>query len=101
MEKDLVLNGVVLGQYSFDNDKFYEVVQKEYIDRGLNFLQFNGRLGGVPEETALEWVKFLVENKIYFGCAHLHGRGTDRNKDPNPIEHPTFASKTLYKKLRC
>ena len=95
-----MLHGVVLGEYAFDNDKFYDVIRENYIDKGLNFVQFHGRFGGVPRETAIEWVKFLVENKLYFGCSYAHGRGTDRNKDPNPTEYPSFADKEFYQELK-
>jgi len=100
MEKDLVLHGVVLGEYAFDNDKFYDVIRENYIDKGLNFLQFHGRFGGIDEKTALEWVQFLVDNEIYFGCGYAHGRGTDRRKDPNPTKNPSFGSKELFEKIK-
>ncbi len=102
MEKDFITHGVVLGEYDFDNDKFYEVVQRDYIDKGLNFLQFHGRFGGVDEKTALEWAKFLADNEIYFACGYAHGRGlSDRKKDPKPAtENPCFVGKDFYKKIQ-
>jgi len=81
-------------------NKSHCVVKRDYIDKGLNFLQFHGRFGGVPEETAIEWIKYLVDNKIYFSCAYYHGRGTDRTKDPNPTEYPCFISEDFFDKVK-
>ncbi len=70
MERDIVLNGVHLGEHGFDPEKVIDEIYERCVKPGLNFVTirpgYMGRREEIPQKYFLEWAKYLAENKIYF-----------------------------------
>lgn len=67
MEKDIVLNGIHIGEHSFDKEKIEEEIYERCIKPGLNFVILRPlREKNIPQEYFVKWAKYLAENKIYF-----------------------------------
>ena len=68
MEKDMIINGFRIGEYSFDPDKVIEEVEMKYSE-GMNLaaLSTNHFKGdAIPQHYFIEWAKYFTERKIYF-----------------------------------
>lgn len=66
MKKDLILNGANIGEMSFDKDNMIAEIKSRCVDGGFNFLSIRPRGTYIEQESILDWVKYLAENKIYF-----------------------------------
>ncbi len=66
MGKDIVLNGINIGELSFDKENMMNEIKTRCIDKGFNFVSIRPRGEAVEQECFVEWAKYLAENKIYF-----------------------------------
>ncbi len=66
MERDIVLNGIHIGEHSFEPDKVIDEIYERCVKPGLNFVTIRTRTDRVPQHYFIEWAKYLAENKIYF-----------------------------------
>jgi len=66
MEKDLVINGIHIGEHSFDVDKVIDEINERCVKKGLNFVTIRTRSTPVPQEAFIKWAEYLAEHKIYF-----------------------------------
>jgi len=70
LERDIILNGVHIGEHSFDPDKVIDEINERCIKRGLNFVTirpgYKQNRKQVPQHYFIEWAKYLAEHKIYF-----------------------------------
>ena len=68
MEKDIILNGVHIGEHSFEPDAVIQEIYERCVKPGHNFVTIRiGRSKAlIPQETILKWVSYMAENKIYF-----------------------------------
>lgn len=66
MDKDIVLNGVHIGEHSFEPDKVIEEINERCIKPGFNFVTIRTRYERLPQETFIKWAEYLAKNKIYF-----------------------------------
>ncbi len=70
MKRDIVLNGVHIGEHGFDPEKVIDEIYERCIKPGLNFVTirtgYMGRRKEVPQEYFIRWAKYMAENKIYF-----------------------------------
>ncbi|MBE6966541.1 MAG: hypothetical protein E7441_10980 [Ruminococcaceae bacterium] len=70
MNKDIVLNGVHIGEHGFDPDKVIDEIYERCVKPGLNFVTirpgYMGRRIPIPQHYFIEWAKYMAENKIYF-----------------------------------
>ncbi len=73
MKRELILNGFRIGEYTLSNEEFYQVFEQKYRD-GMNYVGIStnicderDELGSpFPQETFIEWAKFLTDKKMYF-----------------------------------
>ena len=66
MNGDIVLNGIHIGEHSFDPDKVIDEIYERCIKPGLNFVTIRTRTERIPQHYFIEWAKYLADNKIYF-----------------------------------
>ena len=73
MEKDIVLNGIHIGEHSFVLDGIIDEIYERVIKPGHNFVTIRTNLRGpknevlgIPQEYFIKWAEYLAENKIYF-----------------------------------
>ena len=66
MNRDIVLNGIHIGEHSFDVAGIIQEIRDRVIAQGLNFVTIRTRAASIPQEAFIEWAKFMAENKIYF-----------------------------------
>lgn len=66
MEYDRILNGVHIGEHSFDPAKVIDEIRQRCIEPGFNFVTIRTKRDAVPQHYFLEWAEFLKEHKIYF-----------------------------------
>ncbi len=66
MERDLILNGINIGETGFDKERVLVEIKERCIDAGYNFVSIRPRGEYIPQESFIEWAKYLAENKIYF-----------------------------------
>ncbi|MBE6965335.1 MAG: hypothetical protein E7441_04790 [Ruminococcaceae bacterium] len=72
MERDIILNGVHVGEHSFVPDKILDELRERVVEPGFNFVSIRPRRGGeIPQEFYIEWAKYLAENKIYFAFLYM------------------------------
>ncbi len=66
MERDLVINGIRIGEYEFIPENVIDEIQEKCIDQGMNYVAFS--IGTAKPELAYfeKWAEFLRDNKIYF-----------------------------------
>ena len=68
MERDIIMNGVHIGEHSFEPDKVIEEIYERCVVSGLNFVTIRTQREIVPQHYFIEWARYLAENKIYFIC---------------------------------
>ncbi len=92
MEKDLVLNGVHIGEHGFDPEKVIDEITERCIKPELNFVtirpRYHGRRDPIAQRYFIEWAKFLSENKIYFVFLYtvqFAPEGKDSQLEPETI----------------
>lgn len=69
MENDRILNGIHIGEHSFDPDRVISEIYERAVIPGYNFVTIRPRLPGgeaVPQHYFIDWAKYLAEHKIYF-----------------------------------
>ena len=68
MEKDIILNGIHIGEHSFEPDAVIEEIYQRCVKPGHNFVTIRtSRCKDViPPEVFCKWAQYLAENKIYF-----------------------------------
>ena len=66
MKKDIILNGVQIGEHGFVPEKIIEEIKERCVDYGFNFASLRPRGDAFPQEYFIKWAKYLAENKIYF-----------------------------------
>ena len=70
MERDIVLNGIHIGEHNFKAENMIEELYNRCVKPGYNFVTirpfYMGRRDELPQEYYIEWAKYLAENKIYF-----------------------------------
>ena len=70
MDKDIVLNGVHIGEHGFDPEKVIDEIYERCVKPGLNFVTirpgYMGRRIPIPQHYFVEWARYMAENKIYF-----------------------------------
>ena len=70
MERDLVLNGFRIGEYSLDYDEFFRVFEQKYSE-GMNYVCISTGVAGkagieFSQQDFIDWAKFLTDKKVYF-----------------------------------
>ena len=66
MKKELILNGVHIGELGFDKEHIIEEIKERCIVPGFNFVTIRPPLEEISQQSFIEWAKYLAENKIYF-----------------------------------
>lgn len=74
MDKNLILNGVHIGEHGFDVDNIIDELYERVVKPGYNFVTLrplNARdEKGLPrdldQEYYIKWARYLAENKVYF-----------------------------------
>lgn len=66
MERDIVLNGIHIGEHSFDPAHVIDEINERCIKPGYNMVTIRTRREQVPQETFIEWARYLTAHKIYF-----------------------------------
>ncbi|MBQ2840392.1 MAG: hypothetical protein IJE70_03505 [Oscillospiraceae bacterium] len=66
MNKDIILNGIHIGEHSPDLEKITDEIRIRAVEPGLNFVTIRPTFADVPQEYFIAWAKYLAENKIYF-----------------------------------
>lgn len=69
MEKDLILNGIRVGEYSFTPEEVYEKIEKECLPYGMNYVKISTRGIDYGKEFYVNLAKYLADHKIYFDCS--------------------------------
>jgi len=93
-ERDIIKNGVRIGEYHFSAETAFDEIYNKCISKGMNYVELNfmGMLG-TPEafdvrpgrEYGLKLAKYLADNKVYFSIVG----GGDRL--PIPFDDETCA----------
>ena len=66
MERDIILNGVHIGEHSFDPAHVIDEINERCVKPGYNMITIRTRREQVPQEYFIEWAEYLAEHKIYF-----------------------------------
>ncbi len=66
MERDLVLNGVRVGEYTFTPEIAMKKIKEECIPYGMNYVEISACNTDYGKDFYVELARFLAENKIYF-----------------------------------
>ena len=77
---DCIINGIHIGEHSFDPENIIEEIKTRCIDQGYNYVALrpcNMGIGGKYKEVAidqqcyLDWAKYLTDNHIYFSLVYI------------------------------
>lgn len=89
MKENVILNGIHIGEHSFEPDKIIDEINERCIKQGLNFVTIrtgnNQRRSGIPQEYFIKWAKYLAENKIYFNFFYT-------------VQHAPFGKESYFEK---
>ena len=66
MKQDVILNGINIGELSFDKDLMISEIKERCIDKGFNFVSIRPRGDQLEQEAFVNWAKYLAENQVYF-----------------------------------
>ena len=66
MEKDIVLNGIHIGEHGFDPASVKQEIEERVLKPGYNLVTIRTRREQVPQDVFLDWAKYLSDNRIYF-----------------------------------
>ncbi len=68
MEKDIILNGIHIGEHSFDPQAVIRELEERCIRHGHNFVTIRTSRAQtrIRPETFLTWAKYLADHKVYF-----------------------------------
>ncbi len=67
MERDLVINGIRIGEYDFNPDGVIDEIKEKCIECGMNYVAFSVGTKVKPDISYFEkWAEFLKANSIYF-----------------------------------
>ena len=67
LERDVILNGVHIGEHSFVPEEIKQEIYERVIKPGYNFVTIRPRKTvDVPQHYFIEWAKYLAENEVYF-----------------------------------
>lgn len=87
MERDLVLNGIRLGEYSFTPEGVYEKLEKECIPHGMNYVKISTCDTAYSKEFYVTLAKYLADHKIYFDFSPVLWR-----EDPFGFDEETLVA---------
>ena len=65
MNKDIILNGIHIGEHSPALENIIDEIRVRAVEPGLNFVTIRPTFAEVPQEYFVSWAKYLAENKIY------------------------------------
>jgi len=80
VERDVVMHGIRMVDCDFDRKDTKEIIQRNCIDRGMNFVDFtfvvnsNNPEEDIPAEYFTDLARYLAERKIYFAFHYQHKR---------------------------
>ena len=67
IERDVILNGIHIGEHSFVPSEVKKEIYERVIKPGYNFVTIRTRRNVLVEpHYFIEWAKYLAENKVYF-----------------------------------
>lgn len=66
MNKDIIYNGIHIGEHSFVPENVLKELEVRVVKPGCNFVTIRTRRDQIEPEMFYEWAKYLAENKIYF-----------------------------------
>ena len=67
MERDVVLNGIHIGEHSFVTEEIKNEIYERVIKPGYNFVTIRPRRTvDIPQHYFIEWAQYLAENEVYF-----------------------------------
>ena len=75
MERDIILNGVHIGEHSFDPDHVIDEINERCVKPGYNMVTIRTRRDQVPQERFIEWAEYLTGHKIYFNFLYTVQHG--------------------------
>lgn len=99
MEKDLIIQGVRIGEYDIDLNKVKDMIWEKCVSRGMNFVKISVPHDTMlPKEQFMDWIHYMVENKVYFSICYEVGRGKRRGnvKHPMPCTMETLREVQKY-----
>ncbi len=89
MERDRILNGIHIGEHSFEPENVINEIYKRCVVPGLNFVTIRTGREQIPQDYFIEWAKYLAEHKIYFIFLYTvqHApKGRESQFDPETVE---------------
>ena len=68
--KDVVINGFRIGEYTFDPENVIDEIQEKQVE-GMNYVHISTNCypeskGEIPQHYFLDWAKYLSDRKLYF-----------------------------------
>ncbi len=66
MNKDIIYNGIHIGEHSFVPEKVIDELETRVVKPGCNFVTIRTRKAQVEPEMFYEWAKYLSDNRVYF-----------------------------------
>jgi len=68
MERDIILNGIHIGEHSFEPDAIIQEIYERCVKPGHNFVTIRTSrcTEAIPQKVILKWAQYLTDNKIYF-----------------------------------
>ena len=66
MERDLILNGVRIGEYQFSPEIAMKKLKEECLPFGMNYVEISACNTDYGKDFYVELARTLAENKVYF-----------------------------------
>ena len=84
MERDLVAHGIATGQIAFVPEEIREIIERDCIAKGMNYVYMYTKGAKPTREQILEWAELMAKNEVYFTYTYEYGRGDLRGKVEDP-----------------
>ena len=66
MNKDLIYNGIHIGEHSFVHENILKELETRVVKPGYNFVTIRTGRDQVAPELFYAWAEYLAKNKVYF-----------------------------------
>lgn len=74
MERDLVAHGIATGQIEFVPEEIRDIIERDCIAKGMNYVSMYTKGAKPTREQILEWAELMAKNEVYFTYTYEYGR---------------------------
>lgn len=71
MKRDIILNGIHIGEHGFDPDEIIKEIKERCLGSGFNYVSIRPRGPEFDQKYFVQWADFLAKNQVFFSFNYL------------------------------